>query len=177
MECNIDVISLCNVPVCGEAVVLPLLADVTGTWAFMTAFNGAYVYKQFTATANQNIVVPVALNENYTYQFRLYKPDTSVFNNTAYSITTMPFALETQSIEYNDTLSVVGRKQYTASGGETFYTHLELVNAVSVEVFIEGVIRQEGDEIEDYHFNRATGTITYNTPLSEYQRITILYFK
>ena len=55
MNCNNHYTGLGEVPLCAEAVILPLIADTTGTWAFMSSFNGAYQYKQFQCTEGEPI--------------------------------------------------------------------------------------------------------------------------
>lgn len=167
-----------EVPVTEEAVILPITADTTGTWAFMSSFNGAYQYVQFTCTAGQSIVVPAKLNENYTYTFRLYKPDATILNDTYYSMLTIPLLGVCSDEDVSGgIIPKVGRKQLVATEGQTIAAYLDLVNATQVVVFIEGAILQEGAGDYEYTFNASAGTITFNTPLQEGQNITLLYFK
>ncbi len=178
MSCN-NCINLGVVPATENAVILPLNATATGTWAWMSTFNGAYQYVQFLASAGLPIVVPVHLNEAYNYSFKLYKPDTTVLNDTAYCIETMPMLpdvlYEVPSASGGSLLS--GKLQLIASSGQTSFTNAALLNAKQVVLFIEGMIVQEGADADEYALNINTGTLLFNTPLTEGQRITILYFK
>ncbi len=165
------------VPIAETAVVLPLTADVTGTWAFMTTFNGAYKYVQFNAVLGQKFVVPALLNEDYLYNFKLYKPDTTLFNNTAYCINTIPLVSGIEYVGGELEKVAVGKLQYVATEGQTQITDEILQDARQVALFVEGAILQEGSEPDGYAFNAATGTVTFHTPLIAAQRITILYIK
>lgn len=178
MICETNYTGLGCVPICNEAMALPLLADTTGTWAFMTTFNGAYQYVQFTATSGQTIVVPAKLNEDYTYVFKLYKPDNSVFNDTCYAVKTMPYTDGEVGLDMEDnTAATTGKLQFTALPGQDSVSYLELVDAKQIAVFIEGTIRQEGTGEEDYLFDHIAGIISFNAELQSGQKITILYFK
>lgn len=168
------------VPVCKEAAIIPLVADVAGTWAFMTSFNGAYQYVQFQVEEGATIVVPVRLNEDYTYVFKLYKPDNSILNDGSYTIKTTPMLPD---VSYSYTLpndvgqTSTGRKQFIATNGQDMVSYIELVNAVQVVVFVEGAIVQSGTADEEYLFDSLTGIISWNQSLIEGQKVTILYFK
>lgn len=179
MDCETNYTGLGLAPVCGEAMTLPLVADATGTWAFMTTFNGAYQYTQFHQTSGQTIVVPTKLNEDYTYVFKLYKPDNSIFNDTCYAVKTMPMIDgEVALVPQGDTGSITtGKLQFTALPGQDSVSYLELINAKQIAVFIEGAIKQEGTEPEEYLFDRVPGIISFNSELQSGQKITILYFK
>ncbi len=175
-----NTINLGSVPVCKEAVVIPITADVTGIWAFMTTFNGAYQYVQFNVEVGKTIVVPVRLNEDYTYTFKLYKPDNSILNDTSYSIKTTPLLPDVSySYAYSgDTGQIVtGQKQFEATDGQDMVSFIELVNAVQVVVFVEGAVVQSGNAHEEYLFDNITGVVSWNQPLIEGQKVTILYFK
>ncbi len=182
MNCFNNTTALGEVPIAEEGTPLPLVADVSGTWGFMTSFNGLYKYSLFQATSGQNIVVPLPLNENYTYVFKLYKPDNSWFNETCFTMTTVPMLPD---IEYecggntgNQTSPVkAGKKQFIATADQTELGNNAFINALQIVVFIEGAIRQEGDGADEYHFNTATGALTFNEQLIEGQKITVLYFK
>ena len=171
-------IHLGEIPVCSEATVLPIVANETGTWAFMTTFNGAYQYIQFTATEGQNIVVPTGLNEDYTYTFKLFTPDSSILNDTNYTAKTIPLlqgADHTNSSGGNGSLPyTTGKLQFIATDSQVTSSHVELTNAKQVVVFIEGAIRHEGYEDDEYVFSQQNTTITYTTPLTEGQKITII---
>jgi hypothetical protein len=157
---------------------LPLVADATGTWAFMTTFNGAYHYTQFHQTSGQTIVIPAKLNEDYTYVFKLYKPDNSIFNDTCYAAKTIPMLDGEVPLMPDDSEPITtGKLQFTALPGQDSVSYLELINAKQVAVFIEGAIRQEGTEPEDYLFDKIPGIISFNSELQPGQKITILYFK
>lgn len=178
-----NTINLGEIPVCSEAAVLPLNAGITGLWAMATHFNGAYKYKQFNAAAGEAIVLPVALNENYTYLLKLYKPDGALFNDTAYTIKTVPLLPDITYTCYsageNDAIAVTvssGKKQYVAGENQTVFVS-PLFEQSQVMVFIEGALRQEGDADDEYVFDKETGTITLNTVAIAGQKITILYFK
>lgn len=178
MICETNYTGLGIAPVCNEAVTLPLVADATGTWAFMTTFNGAYYYTQFHQANGQTIVVPAKLNEDYTYVFKLYKPDNSIFNDTCYAVKTMPMINgEVGLVPEGAEPVTAGKLQFTALPGQDSVSYLELVNAKQVVVFIEGAIRQEGSEPEEYLFDNVPGIISFNSELQEGQKITILYFK
>lgn len=177
---NTTVTHLGDVPVCSVGFVLPLVASETGTWAFMTTFNRVYQYIQFQATEGQNIVVPAKLNENYTYTFKLFQPDNSLFSDNSYCMTTMPML---DGIDYLCPLfdgaidTTVGKLQLEAAYEQTVISSTELVGVKQVAVFVEGAMRQEGDGADEFTSNKVAGTITFNTPLIESQKITILYFK
>lgn len=177
---SINIINTGEVPVCSEAVVLPLVATATGTWAFMTTFNGAYQYIQFQAVSGEKIVVPAKLNEDYTYIFKLYQPDNTVFNSTSYSVKTIPLLPD---IDYvcpqpgGDSFFNVGKIQFVAEDGQTEFTHLQLNGAAQVTVFVEGAMWQEGEAYDEYVFNKPDAQIVFNSPLLKGQKITILYFK
>ena len=178
MICETNYTGLGIAPVCNEAMALPLIADVTGTWAFMTTFNGAYHYTQFFATVGQAIVVPARLNEDYTYVFKLYKPDNSIFNDTCYAVKTMPLLDgEVTLAPVDNTAITTGKLQFTALPGQDSVSYLELINAKQVAVFIEGAIRQEGTAPEEYIFDKIPGILSFNSELIDGQKITILYFK
>lgn len=178
MNCNNHYIGLGEVPVCSDASVLPLTADTTGTWAFMSSFNGAYQYTQFQCTAGQPIVVPIGLNEHYSYTFRLYKPNNTILNDAYYAMLTIPFL---DSVEHNlsdnDTEFSTGKLQHTATEGQTAITYTALIHAKQVIVFVEGTLWQEGNALDQYSFLNTSGTVTFNIPLISGQKITILYFK
>lgn len=176
-----NMINLGEIPVCSEAAVLPVIATETGTWAFMTTFNGAYQYIQFPATEGQKIVVPAKLNEDYTYRFKLYQPDNSLLNTDGYCAKTMPML---PGIDYvcptadnNGLPFTTGKIQFIATDGQTEGSYTELVNAKQVAVFVEGSMRQEGAEDDEYGFDSPAAKIVFNTPLIEGQKITIIYFK
>lgn len=175
-----NTINLGEVPVCAEAVIIPIDATATGTWAFMTTFNGAYQYVQFSATAGQKIIVPAKLNEDYTYTFKLYQPDNSIFNDTNYSIRTIPMlpevAYNCPSIVGSSDLNT-GKIQLEAAEDQLEITHVELLNVKQVAVFVEGTMQQEGDDVDEYVFDATNAKIIFNTVLLEGQKITILYFK
>lgn len=176
-----NTINLGELPVCSEAIVLPLIATESGTWAFMTTFNGAYQYVQFSAVENEPFVVPVKLNEHYTYTFKLYQPDTSVFNDSSYSVTTMPMLPEVDYVcpttSENDLSLTTGKLQFVANEGQTEIIHLELLNVKDVAVFVEGAMMAEGQGLDEYILSSIQSKVTLNTPLIEGQKITILYFK
>jgi hypothetical protein len=181
MNCNNHYTGLGEVPVCDEALILPLQADTSGTWAFLTTFNGAYQYIQFEGTLNQNLVVPARLNENYTYVFRMYKPNGQILNDTYYCLKTIPMLPDVMYPAAGDpggtNVISAGRKQFVATGGETTASYPDIMNAVQLVLFIEGSMRQEGSDTDDYSYNPTTGTVTFNSPLIEGQKITILFFK
>lgn len=178
MICETNYTGLGIVPVCNEAMSLPLIADATGTWAFMTTFNGAYHYTQFHLTSGQTIVIPARLNEDYTYVFKLYKPDNSIFNDTCYAVKTMPMLDGELTLTPADNTPITtGKLQFTALPGQDSVSYLELINAKQVAVFIEGAIRQEGTAPEEYIFDKIPGIISFNSELQDGQKITILYFK
>lgn len=174
-------INLGDLLVCTEAVILPLMATETGTWAFMTTFNGAYQYVQFQAVENEPLVVPVKLNEHYTYTFKLYRPDTSVFNDSSYIISTIPMLPEVDYVcpatSENDISIITGKLQFTASENQAEIVHLELQNVKDVAVFVEGAMLSEGQEVDEYILSSIQSKVIFNTPLIEGQKITILYFK
>lgn len=174
-------INLGEVAVCNEAVVLPLAADVTGLWAFVSNFNSAYQYKQFQAVSGQPFAVPVCLNENYTYTIKLYKPDNSLFNETSYLVKTIPMlpdvVYDCSPADGSDLQIKTGRKQFVAGDGQTVFIDNAFKNARQVMVFVEGALRQEGAGEDEYVFSAADGTVTFNDPMIEEQKITILYIK
>lgn len=174
-------INLGEVPVCSEATLLPVVATVSGTWAFMTTFNGAYQYVQFSAGAGEKIVVPASLNENYTYTFKLYQPDNAVFNNTEYTAKTIPLL---PGIDYvcpavNDDGSgfAAGKLQFIATEGQVNTTHIELADAKQIALFVEGVMWMEGPDEDNYTFDKLNASVAFGAPLTEGQKITIIYFK
>lgn len=173
-------IILGDIPACGEAVVLPLVATATGTWAFMTTFNGAYQYVQFQAVSGQHLVVPAKLNEDYTYNFKLYQPDNTIFNNTTYHAKTIPLLpyvdYECPSVGDAHSFSM-GKLQLVATDGQTEVSFLELNSAKQVTVFVEGAMRQEGADADEYVFDKFGSRVVFNTGLLSGQKITILYFK
>jgi hypothetical protein len=181
MNCNNHYTGLGEVPVCDEALILPLLADVGGTWAFLTTFNGAYQYVQFEATASQSLVIPARLNENYTYVFRLYRPNGAILNDTYYCLKTIPMLPDIMYPAAGDpggtNVISAGRKQFVATDGQLAATFTDIINAVQLIVFIEGSMRQEGADADDYTYDAPSGTVTLNTALQAGQKITILYFK
>lgn len=175
-----NTIFLGEIPVCSEAVILPLVASATGTWAFMTTFNGAYQYIQFQAVSGENIVVPAKLNEDYTYMFKLFQPDNSVFNSTVYTAKTIPLLPDIDYVcpSINDSPAfAMGKLQVIAIEGQVESAHIELNNAKQVTVFVEGAMWQEGAGADEYEFNKTAAKIVFHTPLSAGQKITILYFK
>jgi hypothetical protein len=181
MNCFNNTTALGEVPIMEEGTPLPLTADISGTWGFMTSFNGLYKYSLFQATVGQNIVVPLPLNEHYTYTFKLYKPDNSWFNDTCYNMMTVPMLPD---IEYSCPVAdaqlnsvKTGKKQFLATTGQTEIGNNVFINALQLVVFIEGAIRQEGNGTDEYHFNATTGAITFNEALIEGQKITVLYFR
>lgn len=173
-------INLGEVPVCSEATILPLTATDTGTWAFMTTFNGAYQYIQFTVTAGEKLVVPAKLNEDYTYTFKLYKPDGVLLNEDGYYAKTIPLL---PGIDYvcpsneNSVSFSTGKIQFIATAEQTEAIYIELEGAGQVAVFVEGTMRHEGQATDEYVFTSVENKITFNTPLIEGQKVTILYFK
>lgn len=181
MNCVMNYTGIGQVPVAAEGVVLPLIADESGTWGFMTSFNGAYKYALFPVVAGQAIAVPVNLNEYYAYTFKLYKPDNSLFNDTCYCMQTVPLMPDVNYVFDNqETLSigsVIAKKQFVATEGQTQVVDAAFKNANQVVVFIEGMLKQAGTDPECYSFNAATGAIVFNTPLIADQKITIIYFK
>ncbi|RYE25453.1 MAG: hypothetical protein EOP51_04000, partial [Sphingobacteriales bacterium] len=176
MNCINHYTGLGEVPVTEDAVLLPLTADTTGTWAFMSSFNGAYQYVQFQSIAGQSIVVPAKLNENYTYTFRLYKPDASILNDTYYSMLTVPMLDREINVHTGNAVNTkIGRKQFVAADGQITVSYAELINAKQIVVFVEGAIMQEGIDAYSYTFNSTTGLVTFNTTLQAGQNITLLY--
>lgn len=175
-------INLGEVSVSDEALILPLTADATGTWAFMSSFNSAYQYVQFPATEGQVLAVPVRLNESYTYTVKLFRPDNTVFNDTFYCISTMPmlpdveYTCGTQPGMYISSIRS-GKKQFIAAEAQADITDDVFKNAAQVMVFAEGTLVQEGEGLDNYTFNALYGTVYFHTALSNGQRITILYFK
>ncbi|MCB9047167.1 MAG: hypothetical protein H6550_13625 [Chitinophagales bacterium] len=176
-----NLVNLGEIPVCSIAVILPVTATDTGTWAFMTTFNGAYQYIQFTATQGENIVVPAVLNEDYNYTFKLYKPDNTILNDTNYCAKTIPILPGTDyvcpAVVGDGVPFTTGKIEFVATEGQAEASYVQLTNAKQVVVFIEGAIRQEGAGDEAYIFSQPDTTITFNTPLMEGQKITIIYFK
>lgn len=175
-----NAINLGEIPVCSEAVALPLTANATGTWALLTNFNGAYQYVQFSATEGQQLVVPARLNEDYTYHFRIYTPGNTLLHDGGYIAKTIPLL---PGIDYvcpsaNDNKpATVGKIQFLAEEGQTESEHTELVKAKQVAVFVEGAMRHEGDGDDEYHFITQEAKIVFNTPLIGQQKTTIIYFK
>lgn len=173
-----NTINLGEIPMAEEGIALPLIADSTGAWEFITNFNGAYQYVQFNATAGDKIVVPVKLNEYYTYSFKLYKPDTSLYNNAAYQVRTIPIL---PGVEYTGGIGEAtikaGKLQFYALANQQTYNHDSLIYAKQIAVFVEGVILQEGTAIDEYQVDLVSGTITFNTTLTASQKISILYIK
>lgn len=173
-----NTISLGELPMAEEGIVLPLVADTTGAWEFITNFNGAYQYVQFNATAGNKIVVPARLNEYYTYSFKLFKPDTSLLNNVNYSMHTIPIL---PGVEYTGGFGSAtikaGKLQFYATEGQLVYSNDALIYAKQIAVFLEGAILQEGEAIDEYIIDLPSGTLTFNSPLLQTQKITILYIK
>lgn len=177
-----ETINLGAVLACSEAIILPLTADATGTWAFTTNFNSAYQYKQFEAINGQSITVPASLNENYTYSFKLYKPGGALFNDVLYTMHTMPMLPD---VDYSCAQSesselaqvTTGKKQFIAGDGQVEIFSNAFVHAKQLVVFVEGAARQEGEAEDEYSFDADAGNVHFNTPLIEGQKITILYFK
>lgn len=73
-----------------DYIILPIKATHTGTWAFMSSFNGAYQYCQYEAKEGELMRIQVALQHNYAYTFRLYKPDAQIFEDKYFSMITVP---------------------------------------------------------------------------------------
>ncbi len=173
-----NTINLGEVPMAEEGIALPLTADSTGAWEFITNFNGAYQYVQFNATAGDKIVVPAKLNEYYTYSFKLYKPDTSLYNNAVYQVHTIPIL---PGVVYTGGIGEAtinaGKLQFYALPNQQTYNHDSLIYAKQIAVFVEGVILQEGTAIDEYQVDLVSGTITFNTTLTASQKISILYIK
>ncbi len=173
-----NTINLGEIPMAEEGIALPLLADATGAWEFITNFNGAYQYVQFNADAGNRIIIPAKLNEYYTYSFKLYKPDTSLFNDTTYQVHTIPIL---PGVEYTGGVGAAtikaGKLQFYTTEGQQQYSNNALIYAKQVAVFLEGIILQEGTAGDEYAIDLPTGTITFNTPLIQTQKITILYIK
>lgn len=174
----INTINLGEIPMADEGIALPLVADTTGAWEFITNFNGAYQYVQFNANAGNKLIVPAKLNEYYTYSFKLYKPDTSLFNDTTYHLHTIPIL---PGVEYTGGIGSAtvkaGKIQFYATANQHQYSNDALIYAKQVAVFLEGIILQEGPENDEYTIDLSLGTISFNTPLSQTQKITILYIK
>lgn len=171
-------INLGELPMAEEGIALPLTADSTGAWEFITNFNGAYQYVQFNAIAGDNLIVPVKLNEYYTYSFKLYKPNASLLNNAAYQVHTIPIL---PGVEYTGGVGEVtikaGKLQFYAIDNQQTYNHESLIYAKQIAVFVEGIIKQEGLAEDEYQVDLSNGTILFNTPLIASQKITILYIK
>lgn len=176
-----NTINIGTIPVCKEAVALPLVATATGTWAFMTTFNGAYQYIQFQATQGENIIVPAKLNEDYTYTFKLYQPDNNIFNDSNYCMTTIPMLPEVDyvcpALEVSSENMNIGKIQTVAIEGQLEITNLELLGVKQVAVFVEGTMQREGVDVDEYHLDAVNAKVVFNTELLEGQKITILYFK
>lgn len=171
-------INLGEIPMAEEGVALPLTADSAGAWEFITNFNGAYQYVQFNASAGDKLVVPVKLNEYYTYSFKLYKPDTSLFHDAAYQMQTIPIL---PGVEYTggagETTIKAGKLQFYAIDGQLIYSHTALIYAKQIAVFVEGMMLQEGSGHDEYQIDPEAGQITFNTQLIAAQKISILYIK
>lgn len=173
-------INLGELPVCSEAIGLPFNATATGTWAFMTTFNGAYQYVQFQAEEGEQIVVPAKLNEDYAYTFKLFQPDTTLYNDSSYTLKTLPMLPD---IDYvcpatgGSSSYTTGKLQYVADEGQTEIGNNNLLGVKQLAVFVEGAMLQEGIGDEDYQFDVVEQKIVFNTPLVAGQKITILYFK
>lgn len=171
-------INLGEVPMAEDGIALPLTADSTGAWEFITNFNGAYQYVQFNATAGDNLIVPAKLNEYYTYSFKLYKPDTSLFNSACYQVQTVPIL---PGIEYTggtgESTIKAGKLQFYALDGQQTYTHNALIYAKQIAVFVEGLMLQEGNATDEYQVDLVTGQLNFNAPLLVSQKISILYIK
>lgn len=165
-------------PMAEEGIALPLVADTTGAWEFIANFNGAYQYVQFNANAGNKLIVPAKLNEYYTYSFKLYKPDASLFNDATYQVHTIPIL---PGVEYTggagSTTVKAGKIQFYATESQQLYSNDALIYAKQVAVFVEGIILQEGMEGDEYSIDLPQGTISFHTPLSQTQKITILYIK
>ena len=176
-----NTINIGEIPVCKEAVALPIVATATGTWAFMTKFNGAYQYIQFQATVGQNIIVPAKLNEDYTYTFKLYQPDNNILHDSKYSMTTIPMLPEVDYVcpivEGSNESMNIGKLQVVASEDQLEVTNVELLGAKQVAVFVEGTMQREGNDEDEYQFDSINAKVAFNTELLEGQKITILYFK
>lgn len=180
MNCTDNYTGIGEIPVCGDAVALPLLADATGTWSFISGFNSSYRHVLFAATAGLSIVVPIKLNEHYTYVFRLIRPDGTTLGDTAYTMRTLPMLPgNTYTLPVPGTLEAVrtGRLQSTATAEQTELYDLALKGAEQLTLFVEGAMQQEGPGVEQYLFDAVTGIITFNQPLVAGQRITIIYYK
>lgn len=175
-----NTVNIGELPVCKEAVVLPIVATATGTWAFMTNFNGAYQYVQFQATQGENIIVPAKLNEDYTYTFKLYQPDNNIFNDANYCVKTIPMLPE---VDYvcplvdSDNSMNIGKVQVVALEDQLEVTNVQLLGASQVAVFVEGTMQREGEDEDEYQFDSVNAKVIFNTVLLEGQKITILYFK
>jgi hypothetical protein len=75
---------------CAAVVVLPIVADQTGTWIMITEFNGQHLRTDVNVTSGSPITIPVsALNENYRHTIRFYKTDGTIFNDTCYTLNAM----------------------------------------------------------------------------------------
>lgn len=175
-----NIINLGTIAVCSEATVLPIIAPHTGTWAFMTSFNGAYQYIQFTATEGEKLVVPAKLNEDYTYTFKLYKPDASLLNDDGYYAKTIPLLPDVDYVcpaSENSASFTAGKIQLVATEGQLEATFIELAGVEQLAIFVEGAMRHEGLGSDEYQFDASANHIVFNSPLIEGQKITILYFK
>lgn len=85
---------LCEVVAHKDYIILPVKSTHTGTWAFMSSFNGAYKYCKYEAKEGELMRIPVALQHNYVYSFRLYKPDAQIFEDTYFSMRTVPPSID-----------------------------------------------------------------------------------
>lgn len=75
---------------CGDEYLLPINSDEPGVWRFELNFSGSV--KRITAEfdATEKLAIPGPLNENYTYTFKVFRPDGSQFGTGCYAITIKP---------------------------------------------------------------------------------------
>lgn len=74
---------------CSEGVLLPLVANQTGTWILMVEFNDLWMWYDIAVELGEDIVIPTrALNEQYTHTIRLRDSLGDIFNDTCYKLKT-----------------------------------------------------------------------------------------
>jgi len=171
-----------------------VVAPVSGNYKLLIEFNGTYLELILTCTATQRIILPNALNGEYSHLTQIYAPDGTLLNNTCYCFIVRTITTSNTSINPNPrvytmacSIQVVvkdspdGSLTYTLCDGGTIPLQYPTGNTVVIPhligLYVQRPIFINNQPDQTIPFDTTTGTLdnTANGGFQDGDIITINY--
>lgn len=155
-----------NILQCGEDIVTLIMSDYTGNVTMSYEFNGRWIGEVIPVTLGQFIEIPNVFNESYTHLVKFYKTNTTIINDTCYSLDTSLLMGEVSGIS-SPSSSGFAYANATGNGTDTipFTLGTPIIVFDGNQSFIQGQFDYINGEI----------VMTNGTTFYDGQPLTILY--